>query len=153
MVDVNNSHVTPCSELIYLTKRVDKMEDTLTSVNTRVINIDKGLLITERLLNKMEVALDLNTKAVISIEKTMISMQGDIKNNASINMRIEKEVGQIKEKFEEAEEKAKLDLRVILKRFIDNKITWLIGGGISLVALLEILSRVDWENLLKVVGK
>ena len=153
MVDVNNSHVTPCSELIYLTKRVDKMEDTLTSVNTRVINIDKGLLITERLLNKMEVALDLNTKAVISIEKTMISMQGDIRNNASINMRVEKEVGQIKEKFEEAEEKAKLDLRVILKRFIDNKITWLIGGGISLVALLEILSRVDWENLLKVVGK
>ena len=64
-------------------------------------------------------------------------------------MRIEREVGEIKEKFDAAEEVAKLDLRVVFKRFIDNKVTWILGGGITIVTLLELLSRIDWDNLSK----
>jgi len=149
MTDGYNSCNAPCIWIENLSKRVDKMEDTFGNVNNKVIDIDKRYSLTEILLAKLEAAFTNNTNAIISIEKTMISMQNDIKNNAYTTMRIEREVGEIKEKFDAAEEVAKLDLRVVFKRFIDNKVTWILGGGITIVTLLELLSRIDWDNLSK----
>lgn len=126
-----------------LNVRVDKMENIL-------LDLDKKSAISDVVLSKVESAFNRNTEAIISIEKTLIKMQGEINSQAEITVQIKEKVGQIESKFDLSEEKSKLDFRDIFKELLKSRVLWLLGGGVFIVLMQVIIAIMN--NLDKIVA-
>lgn len=139
-------------------KEINKMEaiiydvkDELFETNRKVSELDKKSSITEEILksfNKTSERLEKSNDKLYSfvesaiktfgeIQATLVEMQSEIKNNAlntaelkSEQKVIGNEIVEINRKFEESEEKNKIDLRDVNK---ENKNKWLTGTFIGLI--------------------
>ena len=92
--------------------------------------------------------------AVNSIEKTMLTMQSDIKSWGAETRKIGAEVNQIKKNFDDSEDKAKIDFRIVWKDFITSRWTLIFGGlGLLIYFILQAIANIDMVSLLKLLGK
>jgi len=137
-----------------LVERVDKMEASVKELDKRGAITDVILAKNEAAFNKLTDAVSDISKAITSIEKTMVIMQSDIKSWAIATLKIGEEVNQIKENFNSSEEKSKVDFRLIWKNIVESKIFWIFGGiGILIWLILQSIANIDIVSLLKLLGK
>lgn len=137
-----------------LAEKVDKME-------AGFKDLDKRGAITDVILTRLEQAFNRNTeavsdigKAVGSLEKTMVTMQAEVKNWATATSKLGEEVNQIKENFNVSEEKAKVDFRLIWKNLVQSRVFWILGGiGVLIWFILQAIANIDLVALMKILGK
>jgi hypothetical protein len=146
MTDDIRNCIKACEWIDKLSERVNKME-------TTVQEIDKRSTLTDLLLHRFETAFTKLSDTMISIQSTMIEMQLDIKNNSKTTDVIKNEIREIKSKFDESEEKHKVDVRILIKSLFSNKITWAILGFLVLVKLISELDSSEWQGIINLLGK
>jgi hypothetical protein len=139
--DIKNICKFDICRLDELEDRMNTMDKSLIDVHEKISEVDKKASVSEQILLRLEIAFDKNNainekniEVMSGIEKTLIGMQFEIKNNAENTTGIKKEIGEIKKKFEEIDNKGKIDLVKIAK---DN-IVWLFSGA-AIVAIISIL--------------
>ena len=148
--------MTPCpdekdtsySNTSGLSERVDKLENKMDDMRNMISTIDNNSCVLQALLSRLETALQRNTDVILEMEKTLFGMQSEIKSVSLVTNQLRADIDGVGKRFEIAEEKNKIDFRVITKEILTNKIIWLLGGGI---ALFEII-RSQWfelENIFK----
>lgn len=141
--------------------QLDALATRMNAMETRIADLDKRTAISEIILNRVEIAFDKNvevlsrtTDAINSIEKTMVGLQDQINMNAQVTIAIKEKVDRIESNFEQAEEKAKIDFREIVKEFFKSKISWVISGGV-IFALIELIIAIveNSDKLSQLFGK
>lgn len=137
-----------CQLVTELAKRVEKMECDIDNHALLIASNDKKASISEVILDRVEKSLGevarvigVFEKTMSSIEKSMVQMQSGIANNADATNQIQSEIISIKKKFEEAENKSKIDWRDIVKEVLTKKLTWLVGGGLLIYAISQFISK------------
>ena len=157
----------PCTTVKILSKtvekldiRVEKIDEKIDKVDEKVNLIDKRGLISEILIDKMEKAFTKNSEVMESlgetihrIEKFLDALQPNLENwNKNVNqnrddiVKAEGKTEILEQLMRDSDEKSKIDLRVILKGFFSNKITWLVG---IILILIEGLVNIDWASLIE----
>jgi len=113
-------------------KKVESMYEML-------VEVDKKASLSEVLLSRLEIsngqlikAINQFSETIQEFKITMISIQNEIKNNATKTDGVKNKVDNIEKKIEQLEEKSKIDLLIIIKTIFTNRIIWLIGGGLLL---------------------
>lgn len=136
----------PCQQLKDLTKRVEKMEGWIQDV-------DKRSAITEKLLEKFEIAFNKNTTVIEGIDDTLTSMNFELKNQSSRIEDLSNTTNDLKIQFESAEKKFKIDFRDILKSFVDKNSHLFIPGAAIISIGTGLLAFIKWiiENQDKVI--
>ena|SRR3990172_6985565 len=137
---INNPYEydVPCNFAIDLGVRLGKLECT-------VADLDKKGAVREVILNRVEQAFNKSVEVMDGVRDSIIGMQAEIRINTTATNELKNKVDKIESNFKESEEKAKIDLRVIVKEVFSNKLAWILGGG---WLAIEILS--SWDKISQV---
>jgi hypothetical protein len=140
-INENNICKVDICRLGELEDRMNAMDKSLVDVHNQISEVDKKASISEQILLRLEIAFDKNNTineknigVMSGIEKTLVGMQFEIRNNAENTTGIKKEIGEIKRKFDEINDKGRIDLIKIIK---DN-ITWLFSSA-AIIAIISII--------------
>jgi len=146
MTDQSNDNprcVTACNDVKHLFERVDRLEDRVEDMRVSINNIDTQGNVLEAVLCRLETAFEKNIQVMNSMGDTLASMRYEIKTVGQLTSELKVEIGGVKKKFDEAEEKNKIDIRLIIKEVLSNKIIWLLGIA---TAIFEIV-RSNFDNI------
>jgi hypothetical protein len=123
-----------CPLVINLADRVGQLEEDIRDVDVKIARTDVILERVDQSINKF-------TDAVDSMKSAMLGLQSGIENaNSNINY-VKEDVKQFKAEFKAAENKFKIDYRLIWKNIVSNKITYIFGGGLFIgitVGIIEL---------------
>ena len=117
---------------------INKLTNNTSVVNALMLRMESAYKDTTQSLNKSAEAINL-------IGITLVG----IKNTLQVTSELKTEISGIKKKFEDAEDKNKIDFRLIVKEILTNKIIWILGAG---TVVFEYI-RSNWEAISKSLFK
>lgn len=147
-----------------LSRRIDAMEvalaksdDKLSKIDEKVDEVDKRAVRTEEVLKKVEVSnnkvvevIEIFTNTMHQIEKTMVAMQYEIKENAGDIKEVKESLDCVKGDIKVINEKNKIDIMEIIKSIFSDKISWVLSGGFLLTVIIliwknwDLISQIKW---------
>lgn len=139
LTDEQQHSIAPCILVLDLSKRVEIMDAKIQQLDVQGAILQTLMSGIDKTISKNNDTMEKFSETLNSIEKTMLGMQLEIKNQSESSMRIEIKVKDIEKRFSESEEKAKTDFRVIFKNFIDNKLVYILSGGGIIFLIIEII--------------
>jgi len=120
-----------------LEKRMDKVEVTVQD-NCKKIGISDAILLRfEATQSKLVEALQSFGKINEEIKLTLRDMQNELKNNGISTQEVKIKITEIEKKFDEAEEKSKIDWRIAIKDSVMKTIPWLISLAIAIAYIIK----------------
>ena len=141
MTDQSNNNnarcITICNDVKLLSERVDRLEDRVEDMRVIINSVDTNGSVLEAILSRLETAFEKNIQVMNSMGDTLASMQYEIKTIGQLTSELKVEVGSVKRKFDEAEEKNKIDIRLIVKEILSNKIVWLLGIATAIFEIVR----------------
>ena len=140
MTDQSNNNskcITICNDVKLLSERVDRLEDRVEDMRVIINSVDTHGSVLEAILSRLETAFEKNIQVMNSMGDTLASMQYEIKTIGQLTSELKVEVGSVKRKFDEAEEKNKIDIRLIVKEILSNKIVWLLGIATAIFEIVR----------------
>jgi hypothetical protein len=136
-----------------LVERVVKVETALVQMDKAMVDVDKRTCLAEKILDRID---ETNARLVDTIKKfgevvqeikiTLVGLQAEIKNGSNKTEEMKTKIDELDRKFDEAEEKSKIDWRVMFKDVLGKKIIWLLSGGLitgAIAALIFIIKNFD----------
>ena len=120
-----------------LEKRMDKVEVTVQD-NCKKIGISDAILLRfEATQSKLVEALQSFGKINEEIKLTLRDMQNELKNNGISTQEVKIKITEIEKKFDESEEKSKIDWRIAIKDSVMKTIPWLISLAIAIAYIIK----------------
>ena len=120
-----------------LEKRMDKVEVTVQD-NCKKIGISDAILLRfEATQSKLVEALQSFGKINEEIKLTLRDMQNELKNNGESTQEVKIKITEIEKKFDESEEKSKIDWRIAIKDSVMKTIPWLISLAIAIAYIIK----------------
>jgi hypothetical protein len=138
---MENDNTVPEYVIRELSQKIDKVEARMDKIEATLREVDKKSSITEILLGRFETLHNKTMDVLDRVEHTMIGMQKEILANTAATVEIRNRISSIEKKFEDSEEKAKVDFRIVFRDFIKGKLLWFLGGGV-LVAIIELVRAI-----------
>jgi len=120
-----------------LEKRMDKVEVTVQD-NCKKIGISDAILLRfEETQSKLVEALQSFGRVNEEIKLTLRDMQNELKNNGISTQEVKIKITEIEKKFDEAEEKSKIDWRIAVKDSVMKTVPWLISLAIAIAYIIK----------------
>jgi len=120
-----------------LEKRMDKVEVTVQD-NCKKIGISDAILLRfEATQSKLVEALQSFGKINEEIKLTLRDMQNELKNNGISTQEVKIKITEIEKKFDESEEKSKIDWRIAVKDSVMKTVPWLISLAIAIAYIIK----------------
>ena len=120
-----------------LEKRVDRMEISIQTLCEKVGISDAILLRLEATQSKLVNALDHFGVINEEIKLTLRDMQHALKDNSEVTAQLSNKISSIEKKFDESEEKSKIDWRVTVKDVFTKALPWLLAILASVAYILK----------------
>lgn len=138
-----------------LARRMDTVEvalarsdDKLLKIEEKLDEVDKREVKSEEILKRVEISsnrvidvIETFTATMHQIEKTMVAMQYEIKENAGDIKDVKQSLDSVKSDIKIINERTKIDILEIIREIFSNKLTWVLSGGFLLTIILII-----WKN-------
>jgi len=120
-----------------LEKRMDKVEVTVQD-NCKKIGISDAILLRfEETQSKLVEALQSFGRVNEEIKLTLRDMQNELKNNGISTQEVKIKITEIEKKFDESEEKSKIDWRIAVKDSVMKTVPWLISLAIAIAYIIK----------------
>ena len=120
-----------------LEKRMDKVEVTVQD-NCKKIGISDAILLRfEATQSKLVEALQSFGRVNEEIKLTLRDMQNELKNNGISTQEVKIKITEIEKKFDESEEKSKIDWRIAVKDSVMKTVPWLISLAIAIAYIIK----------------
>jgi predicted nucleic acid-binding Zn-ribbon protein len=150
----NTVNKSSCESMVSrINERLNKLETKQDRMETAMNAVDVKSSINEVILKDLKDAFNRNTDvinkvigAIGNVEKSIVSMQSEIKNNAVTTNEIKQDFSDFKCKFEESEEKAKVDFRLVVKQVLSDKLVWLFGSVLTSGWIISKLLT-NWDKI------
>jgi chromosome segregation ATPase len=120
-----------------LEKRVDRMETSIQTLCEKVGVSDAILVRLEATQSKLVDALEHFGAINEEIKLTLRDMQHALNNNADVTTQLSGKISSIEKKFDESEEKSKIDWRIAVKDVLKKSLPWFLAILVSLIYILK----------------